>query len=190
MVIQSLGENSFRIDSGERSILVNPPSGRFKGGVTLLTETEVKEIGSGFGDAPSDEGVVIKLPGEYEVGGIEIVGVATPDSNEKISKIAYLVSWDDLKIVIFASSAIPEAERLEDLDGPDVMLLSTANLEGEKARELVKKLEPKIVGVLAHGKVKEFLSALGQKGESMEKFVFKRKDIDNEKGRAIILSMP
>lgn len=191
MVIQALGANSFKIESGERSILINPPSNRFKANITLLTETKTADVVAGFGETPSEDGVILRTPGEYEAGGIEVTGVRTLDSDEKTIRTAYLVSWEEINFFISTASAIPEAAALEELEDADVALLAVGGdgLPGEKARELVKKIEPRIVVLSSAGKAKEFLSATGQKGELMDKLVFKKKDLENEKGRVVILTV-
>ena len=51
----------------------------------------------------------------------------------------------------------------------------------------MKQLEAKVVIPSFYKDPAAFLKALGTKGEAMDKFVFKQKDILADKGRAIVL---
>ena len=73
MVITYFGNGSFRLQSGETTLLLNPDNNRLKADVTLrtLAGTATDELLS----HASDEGMTISFPGEYESRGIEITGL-------------------------------------------------------------------------------------------------------------------
>jgi predicted acyltransferase len=60
-------------------------------------------------------------------------------------------------------------------------------LEPEVAAKIVKQLEAKVVIPSFYKDPAAFLKALGTKGESIDKLVFKQKDIVSDKGRVVVL---
>jgi len=188
MVITSLGNGSFRLQSGETSILVDPEGNRFKGDVVLKTLTSTAEP---FGDNPDPS--VISFPGEYEVKGIEVAGFQIPgESTEKFIKTAYVVRWEEMKFVLLGHLSKPvDASIMEEFAEPDVLILPASGghfLEPDVAAKMSKQLETTIVIPSFTKDPAEFLKALGKKGEAMEKFVFKKKDLIGEKQRPVILA--
>lgn len=195
MVINYFGNGCFRLQSGDTSVLVNPENNRLKADVTLktLTATNV-EAGAGSaadGESKSDE-VVISFAGEYEEKEIEVVGYPIPEeSTEKFLKTAYAVVWEGMKFVFLGHLSRPiDATLMEEFSEPDVLFLPVGGghfLEPEVAAKIAKQLEARIVVPSFYKDPAEFLKASGKKGEEMEKFVFKQKDIAGDKGRVIIL---
>ncbi len=188
MVINYFGNGCFRLQSGETSILVNPENNRLKADVTLktLTATEVDF------KAEQGEGTTITFPGEYEAKEIEILGFGIPEeSTEKFIKTAYSVTWEGMKLVFLGHLSKPiDATLMEEFADADVLFLPVGGghfLEPEVAAKIAKQLEARIVIPSFYKDAGDFLKALGKKGEEMDKFVFKQKDILADKGRAIIL---
>jgi L-ascorbate metabolism protein UlaG (beta-lactamase superfamily) len=191
MVINYFGNGCFRLQSGETSILVNPENNRLKADVTLrtITGTQATDVAESI---ESSDGTVIAFPGEYEAKDIEILGFPVPaESAEKFLKTTYAVLWEGMKFVFLGHLSTPlDATLLEEFSEPDVLFLPVGGghfLEPEVAAKIVKQLEAKIVIPSFYKDPAAFLKALGTKGESMEKLVFKQKDIASDKGRAIIL---
>lgn len=197
MVITYFGNGCFRLQSGERSILVNPENNRLKADITLKTLTPVASHDSGNRSiAASGEeegaGLVITAPGEYEEKEIEIVGFPiTTESSATFVKTAYAVHWEGMKFSFLGHlSAPPDASLLEELADPDVLFLPVGGghfLEPEAAARAAKHLEARVIIPSFYKDPAPFLKALGVKGETMEKFVFKQKEITNDKGRVIVL---
>jgi L-ascorbate metabolism protein UlaG (beta-lactamase superfamily) len=86
---------------------------------------------------------------------------------------------------------MPEGDFLDDISNPDVLFLPVGEkpvLKPEEAVKIVKKLEPKIIiPSFVHENTKEFLKILGQKRDPEEKFVFKKKDIENKVKEVVLL---
>lgn len=188
MVINYFGNGCFRLQSGETSILINPENNRLKADVVLntLTATDVNLSDDGA------EGTKISFPGEYEVKGIEILGFPIAgESTEKFLKTAYAVLWEEMKFVFLGHLSKPiDATLIEEFADADVLFLPVGGghfLEPEVASKIAKQLEARIVIPSFYKNPADFLKALGKKGEAMDKFVFKKKDIMTDKGRAIIL---
>lgn len=194
MVINYFGNGCFRLQSGDTSVLVNPENNRLKADVTLKTLAATD--GSGAGPAADADGkaneVVIPFAGEYEEKEVEIVGYPIPEeSTEKFLKTAYTVTWEGMKLVFLGHLSKPiDATLMEEFSEPDVLFLPVGGghfLEPDVAAKIAKHLEARIVIPSFYKDPSAFLKASGKKGEEMEKFVFKPKDISGDKGRIVIL---
>jgi L-ascorbate metabolism protein UlaG (beta-lactamase superfamily) len=170
------------LQSGEVSLLTNPTSGRLKADIVLRTLVPTNVV------PPADE---IVFPGEYEVKGIEVRGFGVEaESTEKFVKTVYLVTWEELRFVFLGHISRPlDSDLLEEFGEPDVLFVPTGEhfLSATDAAKLTKQLEPKVVIPSFSKRPEEFVKAFGAKAETLEKFVFKRKDIADFKGRAIVL---
>ena len=190
MVITYFGGGSFRLQSGETALLVNPDNNRQKADVTLRTLAGVTT--DELLDHASDSGMIISFPGEYESRGMEITGFPiTEESTEKFLKTAYKVLFEGMAFVFLGHLSRPlDATLMEEFSEPDVLILPVGGghfLEPEVAAKIVKQLEARIVIPSFAKNTDIFLKALGRKTDAVEKFVFRQKDIMTEKGRPIVL---
>lgn len=186
MVINYLGNGSFKLQSGQASLLVDPESNRFKADVTLRT------IVSASANLAASPDVEISFPGEYEVKGVEIFGIGVPEeSSEKFLKTVYLVEWEGVKLAFLGHlSKPPSANVVEELDEPDIVFLPVAGghfLSAEDAAKLAKKLEPSFIVPSFYKNPADFSKAMGQKTIPEEKLVFKRKDLEGVKNKVVVL---
>ena len=187
MVINYFGNGSFRLQSGETSLLLDPENNRLKADVVLrtLVPADVKTD-----DSSSQK--EIAFPGEYEIKEIEILGVpVTEESTEKFLKTVYLVKWEGIKIAFFGHiSKMPPAQLIDRIDEPDVVFLPVGGghfLEAELAAKLIKQLEPSFAIPTFYKNPSDFLKAMGQKTEPEEKLVFKKKDLTGGKTKVVVL---
>jgi L-ascorbate metabolism protein UlaG (beta-lactamase superfamily) len=190
MIVNYFGKNCFRLQSGEVSLLIDPDNNRLKADATL--KTLVATAPDVLAEDLSSESL-ISFPGEYEVKGMEITGFGIPgESTEKFLKTAYVVNWEEMKFVFLGYLSHPiDATLMEEFADPDVLFLPIDGghfLEPEIAAKIAKQLEARIIIPSFSKKTDDFLKALGKKAESVEKFVFKRKDIATEKGKPIIIA--
>jgi len=188
MVINYFDNGCFRLQSGETSVLLDPQNNRLKADAILRTLAPAENP---LGEA--GENTEIAFPGEYEVKGIEIMGFGIPaESTEKFIKTAFAVRWEEMKFVFLGHLSKPlEAGLMEEFSDADVLFLPVGGdhfLEPEVAAKIAKQLEAKIVIPSFYKNPDVFLKALGKKGEVVDKFVFKQKDIATDKGRAIIVN--
>jgi len=190
MVITYFGDGSFRLQSGETVLLLDPDNSRLKADVTLrtLAGTATDE----FLSHTSDDGMTISFPGEYESHGIEITGFPiVEESTEKFTKTAYKVFFEDMTFVFLGHLSQPlNATLTEEFSGADVLILPVGGghfLEPEIAAKTAKQLEARIVIPSFTKNADAFLKAIGRKAEPAEKFVFRQKDILTEKGRPVVL---
>ncbi len=187
MIITHFGNASYRIQNGETSMLIDPENNRLKADITLKTLVSTSNPFE-----PLPDSTLISLPGEYETRGIEIIGFPLlSESTEKFIKIAYVVTWEDIKMVIMGhASQPPDATLMEEFAEPDVLILPAAGghfLEPAVAAKMVRQLEASVAIPSFTTDAEDFLKALGKKAEPTEKFVFKKKDLIGEKGRPVVL---
>jgi L-ascorbate metabolism protein UlaG (beta-lactamase superfamily) len=97
--------------------------------------------------------IAIDLPGEYEVSGISIYGIAVRahmDEQGKKTATMYKIVTDDLRILI-TGHIYPELSdaQLETIGMVDVMFVPVGGngytLDGVGALKLIKKVEPKLI---------------------------------------------
>ena len=93
------------------------------------------------------------MPGEYEISGVVIHGIAARahmDANGKKSAVIYTVAADDLRIVVLGHIH-PDLsdDDLEQIGPVDIAIVPVGNggytLDGLGALQVIKKMEPKIV---------------------------------------------
>lgn len=188
MVLTRLGDGCFRLQSGETSILLDPDNNRLKGDIVLRTIVSAAEP-----LAEGQEVTLISFPGEYEIKGIEIVGFQIPaESTEKFVKTAFVVKWEEMKLVLLGHLSQPvDASLMEEFAEPDVLIVPAGGghfLEPDVAAKIAKQLEATIVIPSFVKDPADFLKALGKKTEVVDKFVFKKKDLMGEKQRPVILA--
>ncbi|MDO8664022.1 MAG: MBL fold metallo-hydrolase [Candidatus Liptonbacteria bacterium] len=185
MIINYFGDGCFRLQSGETSLLVDPNNNRLKADVVLKTLIAPETAGS----VAANE---IAFPGEYEIKDIQIQGWAVPkESTEKFLKTVYLVKWEGLGFVFLGHiSEGLESEVVEEFSEQDILFVPVGDhfLSDEEAVKFAKKLEPAVIIPSFSKKPDSFLKTLGQKAEVQEKFVFKKKDLENLKNKAVVLS--
>ena len=187
MVINYFGNGCFRLQSGETSVLLDSDNNRLKADLSLKTLASTDAVA-----AAGDDGTAISFPGEYEVKEIEIVGYQiVGESTEKFLKTAYVLRWEDMKFVFLGHLSRPiDATLMEEFSEPDILFLPVGGghfLEPDVAAKIAKQLEARIVIPSFYKTPAEFLKAFGKKREELDKFVFKKKDIETDKGRAVIL---
>lgn len=174
------------MQSGDTSLLIDPEGNRLKADVYAFTSAELKS-----GDVFPQE--VINFPGEYEVRGIEIDGVAVPgEADGDRVRTAYLVVMEDIRVAILGDAKkIPPVEVLERLEEPDILILPAEKgnyLSPEDAAKLAKQLEPAVVIPSRYKNAEELSKAFEKKTEPQEKFVCKKKDLERGKIELVILS--
>lgn len=189
MVISYFGENCFRLQSGELSLLVDPANNRLKADVTLRTSTPADFFVSYDAAIPQTD---ILFPGEYEIKGIEILGMPVEqEAGGKFIRTVYVLDWEEMKLGIMPqSSKLPDGNVLEKLSELDILFLPISgdgSLSPDAAAKLVRQLEPAVVIPSYLKSASEFLKATGQKAEAQEKFVFKKKDLAGKKNQVVIL---
>ncbi|KKS82523.1 MAG: Zn-dependent hydrolase of the beta-lactamase fold-like protein [Candidatus Wolfebacteria bacterium GW2011_GWC1_43_10] len=204
MVISWYGEGCFKIQSGERVVLTDPPepvSGigapRLKADVlikTICPWPSPKSIGE-------NADFIVLGAGEYDVGGVKIRGFSlNSESSDKFFKTVFVIRWDQITIGLLGHlSSQPPPEIMENFEEVDILIApagGTPFLSQELVGKLVKQLNPKIflpsfykvAGLKrkAQGVEEIFSRFNGEAERGLERFVFKKKDLEALKKTKIV----
>ncbi|MHB8990131.1 MAG: MBL fold metallo-hydrolase [Chloroflexota bacterium] len=157
MEIIWLGHSCFRIKGKDVTILTDPfdrSSGYNLGRVTADVVT-VSHQAPDHSNVAEVEGnpKLVNGPGEYEIGGALITGVATRrdegPSEGKLRNTAYLIEIDDLTVCHLGDLGhILTPQQVEQMDSADVLLIPVGGVNtigASKAAEVVSQIEPRIV---------------------------------------------
>lgn len=199
MTLNWYGEGCFRLESRGITVAIDPfESGlgltapRFAASVVLDTSAPIIKpyISQKLSDVKTVGG-----PGEYEIQGIMIHGVAVG------ATIAYTVRTEDITIAFLGGLTSPDidASTLEILGDADIACVPVGgapHLDAPTAAAFVKKLEPKIVIPSFYAipglkrkcdSVASFAKALSQHPEPQEKLSVKAKELTWEGIKLVIL---
>lgn len=154
MEITWYGLSCFRLtDRGQTTIITDPYNGKLglpplklKGDVVTISHDA-----SGHNDesAVSNRQHSLRGPGEYEIGGVFITGIATNNDVNVPENILYLFDYGGVTIAHLGDMAkVPTQTRIEALEEVHVLLVPVGggnSLNASQAAELVSMLEPNIV---------------------------------------------
>lgn len=157
MEIYWLGHGCFRLRGRDAAVLMDPcpPSTGYKIGKVAA---EVVTISRNHPDSnhrdavsPERDPKFLDRPGEFEVQGVLVTGVATDevDRDDGYSRnVAFVADIDDIRVCHLGDvKQVPSGDEVEELTC-DILLIPVGGgrvLSAEKAAEIVSLLEPKIV---------------------------------------------
>jgi len=173
-----LGHSCFRIGGSHAVVITDPYSPDLgyslgKPDADILTVSH-NHPGHSYTQGIGGEPRLVTGPGEYEIGGVLIIGVATfhdgDGGRERGKNTAYLMEIDEISVCHLGDLGhVLTAEQVEELDNVDVLLLpvgGVSTINAPMAAEVVRQLEPKVV-VPMHYKT----PALSRELEPVEKFL-------------------
>jgi L-ascorbate metabolism protein UlaG (beta-lactamase superfamily) len=157
MDITWLGHSCFKLKGSHTTVITDPyspelgyslgkPNARI---VTVSHQHPGHSYVQGVGNQPK----VIKGPGEYEISGVLILGIATFHDGERGKKrgknTVYLVEIDEVAVCHLGDLGhVLTGEQVEEIDNVDVLLLpvgGVSTINAPMAAEIVRQLEPKVV---------------------------------------------
>lgn len=206
MIVTYYGKQYFKIQLGERTIAYNPigkdskEKGSRFGADIVLTSLRHPDFNGADQCAYGDrEPFVISGPGEYEVGGIFIKGFGTETTyaGEKKINTVYSVMFEGINLCFLGSLNSADSlsrEVKEGLGEIDVLFAPIGGgdiLSASDAYKLTLALDAKVVIPMDYehtkGSLETFIKEGGANAETMEKFTFKRKDLDDKEGAVVVL---
>jgi L-ascorbate metabolism protein UlaG (beta-lactamase superfamily) len=152
MEITWLGHSCFRIKGSHATVVTDPyppELGYSLGKVTARVVTvSHPHPGHSYVKGIGDEPRVVKGPGEYEIGGVLIIGIPT-GGKERGKNTAYLMEIDEVTVCHLGDLGHTLTnEQAEEMDNVDVLLLpvgGVSTINATTAAEVVRQIEPKIV---------------------------------------------
>lgn len=175
MEITWYGLSCFRLtDRGQASIITDPYDGNI-GLPPLKTRGDVVTIshnaaGHNAESAVSGRQHTLTGPGEYEIGGVFITGIATVMESQTNHNVLFLFDYNGVTIAHLGDMAdVPTQTQIEALEQVNVLLVPAGggnSLNAAQAAELVSMLEPNIV-IPMHYKIPDLKLPL----EGVERFL-------------------
>ncbi|MEW6569062.1 MAG: MBL fold metallo-hydrolase [Chloroflexota bacterium] len=184
MEIVWFGLSCFRLSERGLASVVTDPYDPSVGLGTLKLKADVVTIshdapGHNFLKGVKGERRVITGPGEYEVGGTFITGIATGERKGKKDgrpNTLYVFDFDGLTVAHLGDMAhVPSQAQIEDMGAVDIALVPVGGgsaLSPSQAAEVISLIEPSIVVPMHYkigqielklGSVTRFLSEMGIK---------------------------
>lgn len=174
------GLSCFRIKERSMASIVTDPYGSGLGLPKRKLQADVVTISheaDGHSNLSAIQGKphVISSPGEYEIGGVFITGVAMGDRDESGRRnVFYLFDYDGINVAHLGDlNEVPSQSEVEDMAAVDVALVPVGGgraLTGAQAAEVISLIEPSLV-IPMHfkagkekvelGEVEPFLSEMG-----------------------------
>jgi L-ascorbate metabolism protein UlaG (beta-lactamase superfamily) len=152
MELQYYGANCLRLSAKKAQIVVDDNLAKLglksitkPGDISLRTSREFPERKDSFFRA--------ELPGEYEVSGVVIHGIAARahmDEEGKQTAVIYTIEADDTKVLVLGH-IYPELseDQLEQIGVVDIAVVPVGGngytLDGVGALKVIKQIEPKVV---------------------------------------------
>ncbi len=184
MDINWLGHSCFRIKGRNVSIVTDPyppdlgySLGKPSADIVTISHPHP---GHSYTASVSGDPRLVKGPGEYEISGVLIIGVATFHDNDKGAKrgknTVYLMDVDGVSVCHLGDLGhVLTADQVEQIEEADVLLLpvgGVSTINAAVAAEVVRQLEPKVVVPMHYrtdalnrglATVDGFLKEMGQK---------------------------
>ena len=157
MEISWLGHSCFRIKGSQAALVTDPYPATLASPANQPTASIVTvshpHPGHSFTQGVKGDPRVIRGPGEFEIGGVLLLGIPTCHDAEKGKargkNTVFLFSLDDLSVCHLGDLGhLLNTEQIEDLGNVDVLLLpvgGVSTINATMAAEVVRQLEPKVV---------------------------------------------
>jgi L-ascorbate metabolism protein UlaG (beta-lactamase superfamily) len=206
MILTYLGQETFKIQFGDLTIAINPPSkdssfktGKF--GADVVLQTIIHEDMNGGKDYSygEREPFVISGPGEYETKGVfvrGVEGVSNYDGEKRINTI-YSFTVDGINMLFLGAQSGPLpatiSEIIETVDLLFVPIGGNGVYDAKEAYKMAMNLEPKIIVPMHFKDVKDeslktFLKEASETSiQPVDKLTIKRKDVEGKEGEIAVL---
>jgi L-ascorbate metabolism protein UlaG (beta-lactamase superfamily) len=180
MEITWLGHSCFLIRGKEKTIITDPyhPDLGYRLGEPEADIVTLSHFhpGHNYIEGVANEPKLIKSPGEYEIGGIFITGVATFHDNRKGDlrgkNTIYIIEMDGITLCHLGDLGHPLAAYLiEEIGDIDILFLPVGEVSTmpiDTAVEIVRQLEPPIV-IPMHYKTEAFTGDLSPVDKFLDK---------------------
>ena len=151
MEIRWLGNSTFEIRSSTGIVVVDhqgalPKASELEDENTIFVFSQGDHVSH-----PAGRHQVLTGPGEYEIGGLSVRGVATPADDPAISRetnTVYVVDADGMQVASLGNPGFqPSAQSVQQISKVDVLLINTEaqGLELDELSTVIRNLEPKMV---------------------------------------------
>lgn len=201
MIISYFGEQFFKISQGDLVVAYNPigkeakvpvPT-RFGANVALISLNDPRFSGIESVTHGDTVPFVINGAGEYEVKGVDIVGVSSETVVGKDEKIntSYIVTIDDMKLCLLGG--LSNDKVVTDIKAKvgdiDVLFVPIGEfMTPSDAQKISVLLEPSIIIPMSYDKdsLSKFLKE-NESHEKVDKLTIRKKDLAGREGDVVVL---
>lgn len=146
--ITYLGRNCFRLKGRDGTVITDPcpPDSGFALGkqtAEVVTLSRKDDPGYSWAEGVGGSPMVLDAPGEYEIGGILVTGIATKGADGS-RNVVFVSEIDGIRV---AHLGLMATAAIDDLKNVDVLLLPVGGsnaLAPNLAADLMTKIEPRI----------------------------------------------
>jgi L-ascorbate metabolism protein UlaG (beta-lactamase superfamily) len=194
MTITWLGQNCFKIDSKQATVLLDPPAGqmpRFSADIVVLPRLVPERERGSLKGSP----FIIQSPGEFEVRGVFVEGQVFGDQRE----VTYRLEVEGVRFGHLGRTAKADEAAAAFLEDVDVLFVPVGGgeiLGPTEAAAMVSAIEPRLVipthyrsaAAPALAPVEKFCQVMGLlTPAAVPKLNLSRKDLPHEETRLVIL---
>ncbi len=157
MEISWLGHSCFRIKGTHTTVITDPyppDLGYSLGNPTArIVTVSHQHPGHSYVQGITGEAKLVTGPGEYEIGGVLITGMATfhdgDEGRKKGKNTVYIIEIDEVTVCHLGDLGhVLTTAQIEEIDNVDVLLLpvgDVSTINASMAAEVVRQLEPRVV---------------------------------------------
>lgn len=211
MIITYYGKQYFKIQQGDTTIAINPLSKentlgikptKFAANVSLCSMRHPDYNGFENNTYNGKEAFKIYGPGSYEIDGNLFVGYgesAKREDSDFINTIYFFniegISFCFLGDLAHENINQKTKEHIESVDVIFVPIGGKETLDPVAAAKIVKNFSPKIIIPMDYGSDRErgmlelFLKETSSQAKALEKYVFKKSDLDTLNGHVVVLDI-
>lgn len=213
MEITYLGHSSFRIKTKTATVITDPFDPQMVGLKYSGVEGEIVTVSHPHGDHNAIDKVkgvrkVFDSPGEYEIGGVSIMGYASFHDNEKGAKrgknTIFIFETEGLRLAHLGDLGhLLDDDLIQEIGDIDVLMIPVGGeftIGPKEAVEIVGKIEPYFVIPMHYQQpglnpnsfaklepVEVFLKESGFQTENLPKFSIKKEDILEDQNTKVIV---
>ncbi len=188
------------LDPFDKSIGLRPPQGQADLVLVSHEHTDHNNVAALKGEL-----LVVNIPGEYSVKGINIIGIASEHGQTQKPAIntVFVLESEELKICHLGDlGADLTGKQLEEIDGVDILMVPVGGkytLNAKSAVDIIKKIEPALI-IPMHYKVpgltldiddiKKFCNEIGNcPREKIAKLNIKKKDLEGKSMDVVLMGI-
>jgi L-ascorbate metabolism protein UlaG (beta-lactamase superfamily) len=193
------GDINVFLDPFDKSIGLRPPQGQAD--LVLVSHDHHDHNNT---EALKGAPAVLDIPGEYSIKGINVVGITSKHGGEvDVNNTIFIIESEDIKICHLGDIGTDLNEKqLSEIDGVDILMIPIGGrftIDGKKAIEIIRKLEPKVV-IPMHYKMngsnidiadeKFFCSEIGNcSNTKTSKLNIKKKDLEEKRMEVLVMTV-
>jgi len=201
MEIQFKGESCFVIKNEKSTQIILDPTTTLKNVTAQIITFSQGEKGNHLEEI-SGNPQILNWPGEYEIDGISITGIATNDNKNMRENIVFKLVVENIRICHLGNFNIKaNNEILDKIGNVDILILPVGGqntITAEEAKEIIEEIDPRIIipmhyqindEKLKKGTLQDFLKKMGQiETEAKDLYKITKNQLPDDKSEVVVLN--